>query len=126
MLPMDDAFVLEHLPDARDPGRHALHALHAELLSRPGDLPLAIQVARGEMQQCRKLFDPRACGRAEAALRRWISAENPPVEALLLRGVLRQTYHPKSGSWLIADPARIVGIFGDANQDQSHPDSPIG
>jgi hypothetical protein len=93
MRPADDAFVLEHLPDAQDPGRHTLHALHTELLSRPDDLPLAIQVARAEMQQCRKLFDPRACGRAEAALSRWINADNPPVEVLLLRGVLRQTYH---------------------------------
>ncbi len=93
MRPADDALVLEHLPDAQDPGRHALHALHAALAFPAGRPAAAIQVARAEMQQCRKLFDPRACGRAEAALNRWINAENPPVEVLLLRGVLRQTHH---------------------------------
>jgi len=34
--------------------------------------------------------------------------------------------YPKSGSWLIVDPARIVGTFGDADKSTSSSVSPIG
>ena len=93
MRPSADATILEHLPDASDPGRRDLHKKHAELRARPNDLPLAIDVARDEMKQCGRLFDPRACGRAEAALDPWINADDPPIDVLLLRGLLRQTNH---------------------------------
>lgn len=106
MIPASDAIVLDRLPDAQDPGRHALHALHAELRASPGDLQLAIRVARSEMAQCRKLFDPRACGRAEAALGPWIGADDPPTDVLLLRGVLRQTSHLFDAA--LADLGRVL------------------
>jgi len=117
MLPPGDDFVLERLPGAQDPERHALRALHAELLAKPDDLPLALQVARAEMGQCRKLFDPRACGRAEAALGRWINGENPPIDVLLLRGVLRQTCHlfdaalAELGRVLAAQPLNVQALL---------------
>jgi Tfp pilus assembly protein PilF len=106
MLPADDQAVLERLPDAQDPGRHALHALHARLLADPSDLPLAVEVARAEMARCRTLFDPRACGRAEAALGPWIGAAEPPTEVLLLRGLLRQTDHKFDAA--LDDLARVL------------------
>ncbi len=108
MVPADDSLVIERLPDAQDPGRHVLHALHTQLLTNPNDLALAIRVARGEMAQCRTLFDPRACGRAEAALGPWIRAESPPPDVLLLRGLLRQTNHLFDAA--LADLDRVLTI----------------
>jgi len=108
LTPTDDAQVIERLPDAQDPGRRALHALHTRLLANPSDLTLAIRVARAEMAECRKLFDPRACGRAEAALGPWIGAERPPLDVLLLRGLLRQTDHRFDAA--LADLGQVLTI----------------
>jgi tetratricopeptide (TPR) repeat protein len=106
--------VLERLPDAQDPAHHALHALHAQLLADPDDLALALRVARGEMTQCRKLFDPRACGRAEAALGPWIGAADPPPDVLLLRGLLLQTNHLFDAA--LADLGRVLAVQPDNAQ----------
>lgn len=114
MVPGDPAMVVEHLPDAQDPARHALHALHAQLLANPSNLALALRVARGEMTECRKLFDPRACGRAEAALGPWIGAANPLPDVLLLRGLLRQTNHLFDAA--LADLGRVLDIQPDNAQ----------
>jgi len=108
MAPTDESLIIERLPDAQDPGRHALHALHTQLLTNRNDLAVAIRVARGEMAQCRTLFDPRACGRAEAALGPWIGAEDPPPDVLLLRGLLRQTNHLFDAA--LADLDRVLTI----------------
>ncbi len=114
MTPTDASLVIERLPDAQDPGRHAMHALHAQLLAHPDDLILAIRVARGEMARCRTLFDPRACGRAEAALGPWIGAENPPPDVLLLRGLLRQTNHLFDAA--LADLSRVLAVQPNSAQ----------
>ena len=106
MTPPNDAFVLERLPEAHEPGQHILRALHAELRTMPDDMPLAILVARTEMIDCRRLFDPRPCGRAEAALGPWINLANPPADVLLLRGILRQSDHLFDQS--LADFARVL------------------
>jgi len=108
MAPTDESLVIERLPNAQDPGRHAMHTLHTQLLANPHDLTLAIGVARGEMARCRTLFDPRACGRAEAALGPWIDAENPPPDVLLLRGLLRQTNHLFDAA--LVDLSRVLAI----------------
>jgi len=114
MVPADGSLVIERLPDAQDPGRHAMHALHLQLLADPNDLSLAIGVARGEMARCRTLFDPRACGRAEAALGPWIGAEDPPPDVLLLRGLLRQTNHLFDAA--LADLGRVLTLQPDNAQ----------
>jgi len=108
MVPTDKALVIEHLPNAQDPGRRALHALHIQLVANPDDLTLATRVARGEMALCRSQFDPRACGRAEAALGPWIGAEDPPPDVILLRGLLRQTNHLFDAA--LADLGRVLAI----------------
>jgi len=108
LTPTDDSQVIERLPDAQDPGRRALHALHTRLLANPYDLTLAIRLAREEMSQCRKLFDLRACGRAAAALGPWIGAERPPLDVLLLRGLLRQTDHRFDAA--LADLGQVLTI----------------
>ena len=114
MTPTSKSLVIERLPDAQDPGRRAMHALHGQLLANPHDLALAIRVARGEMAQCRSLFDPRACGRAEATLGPWIGAEDPPPDVLLLRGLLRQTNHLFDAA--LADLGRVLAIQPDNAQ----------
>ncbi len=108
MVPGDASMIVERLPDAQDPTRRALHALHAQLLANPDDLTLALRVAHGEVAQCRKLFDPRACGRAEAALGPWISAADPPPDVLLLRGLLLQTNHLFDAA--LADLGRVLAM----------------
>lgn len=91
-----------------------MHALHLQLLADPNDLSLAVGVARGEMARCRTLFDPRACGRAEAALGPWIGAEDPPPDVLLLRGLLRQTNHLFDAA--LADLGRVLTLQPDNAQ----------
>jgi len=108
VVPTDPSMVLERLPDAQDPGRQALHRLHTQLRAEPHDLNLALRVARGEMALCRARFDPRACGRAEAALGSWIGADDPPSNVLLLRGLLRQTNH--LFDLALADLSRVLTI----------------
>jgi tetratricopeptide (TPR) repeat protein len=114
MVPGDASMVLERLPDAQDPARQALHALHAQLMADPANLTLALRVARGEMAQCRKLFDPRACGRAEAALGPWIAASAPPPDVLLLRGLLLQTNHLFDAA--LADLGGVLAVQPDNAQ----------
>ena len=114
MAPNDASLVIERLPNSQDPGRRAMHALHTQLSANPHDLTFAIRVARGEMAQCRTLFDPRACGRAEAALGPWIGAEDPPPDVLLLRGLLRQTNHLFDAA--LADLSRVLAVQPDNAQ----------
>ena len=82
-VPASDAAVLERNVPRR-------------LAPPPGvrlDLPSALRLASLEVDQGRKLADPRHFGRAQALLAPWWDANDPPPSVLLLRGSIRQSLH---------------------------------
>ena len=82
-VPASDAAVLERNVPRR-------------LAPPPGvrlDLPSAVRLASLEVDQGRKLADPRHFGRAQALLAPWWGANDPPPGVLLLRGSIRQSLH---------------------------------
>ncbi len=92
-IPTGDGVVLEHLPGALDPAVRAARRLDASLAADPGNLPLAVQAARADIDRARALGDPRYLGRAEAALARWPTQADTPPQVLLLRAVILQSNH---------------------------------
>ncbi len=92
--PRDDAVVLEILPKrANGYVPQELRALHVELARNPKNLDLALRLAEGFVAIGREQADPRAYGQAEAALKPWWTAAEPPVDVLRLRATIRQFNH---------------------------------
>ena len=92
-IPPTDETILEHLPGALDPAVRAARKLDAALAVDPGNLALALQVVRADLDRARALGDPRYIGRAEAALARWPEAANTPIQIVLLRAIMLQSNH---------------------------------
>ncbi|WP_119157780.1 hypothetical protein [Caldimonas tepidiphila] len=95
-VPESDDTVVQTLRPALGPlGRDAAErrAADAALKSRPGDLPLALRVARQAIEQARASGDPRALGQARAALAPWWEQSAPPAPARLLRAIVLQSQH---------------------------------
>jgi len=107
-LPAQDSLVLEQVPGARDPSDQALRRANAALAQERGNVGLAATVARLDIEQARRLGDPRFLGRAEAALAPWPLAPGAPIEVLLLRAVILQSNHDFAGS--IAALQRVVEL----------------
>jgi tetratricopeptide (TPR) repeat protein len=105
-VPSDDALVLERVPSARDPSDQALRQANVALSQNRADVSLAGTVARLDIEQARRLGDPRFLGRAEAALAPWPLSPDTPVPVLLLRAVILQSNHDFAGS--IAALQRVV------------------
>lgn len=59
----------------------------------PGDLALAVHVARLCIEKARRDGDPRYLGYAEAALIPWWSTPDPPVPVLLMQATILQSTH---------------------------------
>ena len=136
-VPPDDAVVLERLPEKGDPALAQLKQMRAALATRPGDLAIAISVARRAIDAARLLGDPRFLGEAQAALAPWWKGDDVPATALLLRATVKQSQHDFAGSLadldvlLAAHPmlaqARltratvlgVVGRYADARLDCS-------
>jgi hypothetical protein len=70
----------------------------AALAREPGDLALALGVARRAISEGRASADPRRYGQAQAALTPWWSDAAPPEEAHVLRAVIRQALHDFPGA----------------------------
>jgi tetratricopeptide (TPR) repeat protein len=93
-VPTSDSQVLERLPfPAGDPAVRELRRLSRELALRPDDLPLAIRVARGNLELGRVTGDLRYTGYAQAALTPWWNLQQVPQAVLVLRATLRQRMH---------------------------------
>jgi len=105
-IPAEDGLVLERVPGARDASSRALRDLNAVLTQNRRDIGLAEKVARLDIEQARKLGDPRFLGRAEAALAPWPLAPDTPAPVLLLRAVILQSNHDFDGS--VAALQRVV------------------
>jgi Tfp pilus assembly protein PilF len=93
-VPSDEGQILERLPyRAADPAQRELSALRAQLAREPGDLALALRVARRYVELGRTSGDPRYAGYAQAALAPWWELRDAPPEVLVLRATLRQRLH---------------------------------
>ena len=72
--PASDEEVLEHLPTgSSDPRARELAQLRRRLGASPNDMPLAVEVARRNIEESRARSDPRYLGYAQAALGPWWS-----------------------------------------------------
>lgn len=108
-LPKDDAEVLERLPyRVADPRVRELRRLRAEQTREPGNLELALNLARRYIELGRANWDPRYYGYAQAALRAWWDLPQPPPEVLVLRAILRQNRHDFTGA--LADLAQVLAV----------------
>lgn len=106
-LPKDDSVVLERLPTRPgDPVATELRRLRAEAAVAPADPAAAVRLARRYFDLAMAEGDPRYVGYADAALRPWRRATEPPVEVLVMRGLLRQYRHDFDGA--LADLARAA------------------
>jgi predicted Zn-dependent protease len=108
--PRDDV-VLEQLPEKGDPSLASLKRMRAALAAKPGDLGIAVAVARKALEAARELGDPRFLGQAQAALAPWWTGDDVSAAAMLLRATLKQSQHDFEGSLkdldrlLVAQPA---------------------
>ena len=105
--PSQDSEVLERLPAPDDPQQRELRRLRAGLSSNPGNLPLALDLARRYLAVGRADGDPRYYGYAEAALDPWLRLASPPLDVLVLRAIIRQNRHAFDAA--IDDLDRVLG-----------------
>src|SRR5499427_1380382 len=98
-VPKDDSVVLEHLPvRPSDPVARELRQLRAELAANPRSRPTALRLAERYFALANSEGDPRYVGYAEAALRPWWDMPAPPLDALVMRAILKQYSHDFSGA----------------------------
>ena len=98
-VPKDDAVVLERLPiKPADPVARELRELRAQLAATPDDVETAVDLARRYFRLALSEGDPRFVGYAEATLRPWWSAPNPPHDVLVMRALLQQYRHEFGGA----------------------------
>lgn len=114
-LPQNDAVILETLPiRASDPAARELRALRAAHAAAPDNREIAIKLARRYFDLAGAEGDPRYVGYAEAAIRPWAadaSKANPPLDALLIRALIRQYRHEFDAA--LADLAAVVAAAPD-------------
>lgn len=93
-IPASTDSVLERLAPPPPGSSHAqLRQLRTALLQTPTDLEAAAQLSRLYIEQARLQGDPRYLGHAQAILSPWWEDPQPPIQALLLRAILRQSNH---------------------------------
>jgi len=98
-VPKDDAVVLEHLPvRPSDPVARELRQLRAQLAENPRNRQVAIRLAERYFALANSEGDPRYVGYAEAGLRPWWDDPAPPLDALVMRAILKQYSHDFSGA----------------------------
>src|SRR5688572_14873687 len=78
--PTDDNRVLARVPaTALDPRAREVRALERRLAETPGELDIALELARLRVEEARRQGDPRPLGYAESALAPWWYETLPPV-----------------------------------------------
>lgn len=94
-VPSSDDEVVERLPSRIGTAeqRQQQRAARERLRAQPGQLPLALQLAREAITRARQFGDPRELGQAEAALAPWWKLSEPPPAVRLLRATVRQSQH---------------------------------
>jgi hypothetical protein len=105
-VPKDDSVVLEHLPvKPGDPIARELRQLRAELAANPRKRDTAIRLAERYFSLANSEGDPRYVGYAEAALKPWWDLTAPPLDALVMRAILKQYSHDFAGAMQDLDAA---------------------
>jgi len=98
-VPKEDSLVLEHLPvRPNDPVARELRQLRAELTANPRKRSTAIRLAERYFSLANSEGDPRYVGYAQAALKPWWDLTAPPLDALVMRAILKQYSHDFSGA----------------------------
>jgi tetratricopeptide (TPR) repeat protein len=98
-LPDSDSRVLEHLPvRPSDPVARELRSLRADLAANPRNRATAIRLAERYFALANAEGDPRYVGYAEAALKPWWDLDTPPLDALVMRAILKQYSHDFAGA----------------------------
>ena len=98
-VPKDDSVVLEHLPvRPSDPVARELKQLRADLAANPRGRATAVRLAERYFALANAEGDPRYVGYAEAALKPWWDLPAPPLDALVMRAILKQYSHDFSGA----------------------------
>lgn len=105
--PRSDDDVLERLPyKASAAEGRELRQLRRALAEQPQNLARALALARRYFDLAGAEGDPRYIGYAEAAIRPWSQAADPPPEILVMRALLRQYRHEFDAA--LADLARAA------------------
>jgi len=92
--PADDSVVVARLRlGPVDAAERQLRSARSALMADPGNLNLALEVARQAIRRGRADADPRMLGVAQAALGPWWAEASPPIEVLVLRATVRQSLH---------------------------------
>jgi tetratricopeptide (TPR) repeat protein len=92
--PFADSVVVEQLPlRAQDPASRELNRLRSKWRQDPQNPALAAELARAYFEQAVSEGDPRYLGYAQAALKPWWSATEPPPVVRLVRGMVLQFSH---------------------------------
>ncbi len=105
--PQSDDEVLERLPfKASAAEGQELRRLRRALAEDPQNLERALALARRYFDLAGAEGDPRYVGYAEAAIRSWSSAADPPVASLVMRALVRQYRHEFDAA--LADLARAA------------------
>jgi Tfp pilus assembly protein PilF len=117
-LPPDDAIVLDRLPSPDDPRVKEARVLASELADRPGDLDLALEVARRYVDLGTSEGDPRYIGLAQGVLAPWWSASEPPPGVRLLRAAISRAQHDFEGARADLDAL----VAADPGHAQAHLD----
>jgi hypothetical protein len=98
-IPKDDSVVLEHLPvRPNDPVARELRELRAQLAADPRNRAVAIRLAERYFALANSEGDPRYVGYGEAALKPWWDQPAPPLDALVMRAILKQYSHDFAGA----------------------------
>jgi len=98
-VPKDDAMVLERLPvRPGDPVARELRGLRAELARDPSDLETALRLSKRYFELANAEGDPRYVGYAQAALKPWWNLPAPPLDATIMRAILKQYSHDFVGA----------------------------
>jgi hypothetical protein len=98
-VPKDDSVVLEHLPvRPGDPVARELRQLRGTLAANPRDRATAVRLAERYFGLANSEGDPRYVGYGEAALKPWWDLPAPPLDALVMRAILKQYSHDFSGA----------------------------
>jgi predicted Zn-dependent protease len=98
-VPKDDSVVLEHLPvRPSDPVARELRQLRTELAANPRKRSTAVRLAERYFALANAEGDPRYVGYAQAALKPWWDQPAPPLDALVMRAILKQYSHDFSGA----------------------------
>jgi hypothetical protein len=98
-IPKEDSVVLEHLPvRPGDPVARELRQLRTELSANPRKRDTALRLAERYFALANAEGDPRYVGYAQAALKPWWDLPAPPLDALVMRAILKQYSHDFYGA----------------------------